>query len=90
VKNVSFDVSEGETFAVMGLSGSGKSTLVLCISRLVEPTKGEVLIDGAKIMEMGERQIQRNFGNSLPAGGAPWARSGSRPPGASTGPGRAS
>ena len=57
VKDVSFDVSEGETFVVMGLSGSGKSTLVRCISRLVEPTKGEVLIDGTNIMELEERDL---------------------------------
>ena len=46
VKNVSFQVERGETFVVMGLSGSGKSTLVRCISRLIEPTRGEVLVDG--------------------------------------------
>ena len=40
VRDVSFDVRQGETFVVMGLSGSGKSTLVRCISRLIEPTPG--------------------------------------------------
>jgi glycine betaine/proline transport system ATP-binding protein len=57
VKNVSFEVQEGETFVVMGLSGSGKSTLVRCISRLVEPTKGSVLIDRDDVMAMSERQL---------------------------------
>ena len=42
----SFDVPEGGVFVVMGLSGSGKSTLIRCFSRLIEPTAGEVLIDG--------------------------------------------
>ena len=46
VRDVSFDVPEGGVFVVMGLSGSGKSTLVRCFSRLIEPTAGEVLIDG--------------------------------------------
>jgi glycine betaine/proline transport system ATP-binding protein len=46
IRDVSFDVLPGEVFVVMGLSGSGKSTLVRCITRLIEPTAGEVLIDG--------------------------------------------
>jgi glycine betaine/proline transport system ATP-binding protein len=57
VKNVSFEVQKGETFVVMGLSGSGKSTLVRCISRLVEPTSGEVGIDQDEIMAMNQRQL---------------------------------
>ena len=57
VKDVSFEVQEGETFVVMGLSGSGKSTLVRCISRLVEPTKGGVWIDRGDVMAMSERQL---------------------------------
>ena len=50
VKDVSFEVNTGETFVVMGLSGSGKSTLVRCISRLIEPTAGAMIIDGEDIM----------------------------------------
>jgi len=57
VKNVSFDVQQGETFVVMGLSGSGKSTLVRCMSRLVEPTAGQVVIDGDDVVSMNERQL---------------------------------
>src|SRR5258708_10390077 len=49
VRDVSFDVPEGCVFVVMGLSGSGKSTLVRCLSRLVEPTAGQVIIDGEDI-----------------------------------------
>ena len=45
VKDVSFEVKRGEVFVVMGLSGSGKSTLVRCLTRLIEPTAGEVMID---------------------------------------------
>ncbi len=57
VNDVSFDVKKGETFVVMGLSGSGKSTLVRCISRLIEPTAGEMIIDGDDIMAYNDAQL---------------------------------
>ena len=57
VKDVSFEVKKGETFVVMGLSGSGKSTLVRCISRLIEPTAGEMYIDGEDIMKYSDAQL---------------------------------
>ena len=50
VVDVSFDVAPGEVFVVMGLSGSGKSTLVRCLTRLVEPTAGEVLLNGESVL----------------------------------------
>ncbi|WP_159944753.1 MULTISPECIES: glycine betaine/L-proline ABC transporter ATP-binding protein [unclassified Nocardiopsis] len=49
VRDVSFDVRPGEVFVVMGLSGSGKSTLIRCLTRLIEPTAGQVLLDGEDI-----------------------------------------
>ncbi|MDX1430699.1 MAG: betaine/proline/choline family ABC transporter ATP-binding protein, partial [Rhodothermales bacterium] len=55
--DVSFDVREGETFVVMGLSGCGKSTLVRCISRLVEPTAGSVVVNGEDVVAMDEKQL---------------------------------
>jgi glycine betaine/proline transport system ATP-binding protein len=57
VKDVSFQVELGECFVVMGLSGSGKSTLVRCLSRLIEPTSGEVLIDGQDVTKMGRSDL---------------------------------
>ena len=57
VQNVSFAVQEGETFVVMGLSGSGKSTLVRCISRLIEPSAGEVIVDGTDVVAMSDSQL---------------------------------
>ena len=57
VKDVSFKVMKGECFVVMGLSGSGKSTLVRCISRLIEPTGGEVIIDGEDVTAMNQKEL---------------------------------
>ncbi len=57
VKDVSFDVAEGEVFVVMGLSGSGKSTLVRCLTRLIEPTAGSVTLDGKDVAAMSRRQL---------------------------------
>jgi glycine betaine/proline transport system ATP-binding protein len=59
VKDVSFGVRKGETFVVMGLSGSGKSTLVRCMSRLIDPTAGQVIIQGDDVTAMDEKQLRQ-------------------------------
>jgi glycine betaine/proline transport system ATP-binding protein len=58
VRDVSFDVPAGEIFVVMGLSGSGKSTLVRCLTRLIEPTAGEIRICGEAVHEMNPRRLR--------------------------------
>ena len=58
LRDVSFDVDMGETFVVMGLSGSGKSTLARCLIRLIEPTAGEVIIEGEDILGYNEAQLR--------------------------------
>ena len=55
--DVSFDVTAGEIFVIMGLSGSGKSTVVRCLSRLIEPSAGAILIEGRDLRQMSERQL---------------------------------
>ncbi|MEY4921468.1 MAG: glycine betaine/L-proline transport binding subunit [Pseudomonadota bacterium] len=63
VKDANLAIEEGEIFVIMGLSGSGKSTLVRLLNRLIEPTRGEVLIDGediAKISDSALRTVRRN------------------------------
>ncbi|MCP5083421.1 MAG: betaine/proline/choline family ABC transporter ATP-binding protein [Alphaproteobacteria bacterium] len=50
VRDVNLEVLEGEIFVIMGLSGSGKSTLVRCMSRLIEPTAGEILFNGENLL----------------------------------------
>jgi glycine betaine/proline transport system ATP-binding protein len=57
VRDASFAVGEGEIFVIMGLSGSGKSTLVRCLSRLIEPSTGEVLLDGRNLLAASEREM---------------------------------
>src|SRR5680860_1900748 len=58
VKDVSFDVAPGEVFVVMGLSGSGKSTLVRCLTRLIEPTAGSVILDGLDVTGATESKLR--------------------------------
>ena len=57
VRDVSLDIRAGEIFVIMGLSGSGKSTLVRCLSRLIEPTAGEVIFDGRDLLSASEREL---------------------------------
>jgi len=55
--NVSLNIEEGETFVCMGLSGSGKSTLIRHLNRLIDPTAGEILIDGENVMSFNPEQL---------------------------------
>ncbi len=57
VRDVSLEVREGEIFVIMGLSGSGKSTLIRCLSRLVEPTAGEILFNGRDLLRASEAEM---------------------------------
>ena len=57
VNDASFEIHKGEMLVVMGLSGSGKSTLLRCISRLTDPTSGEIFIDGENLLEMNSKQL---------------------------------
>lgn len=57
VRNANIEIHEGEIFVIMGLSGSGKSTLVRCLSRLIEPTAGEILFDGMDLLRASEQEM---------------------------------
>ena len=57
VRDANFAIREGEVFVVMGLSGSGKSTLVRLLNRLIEPTRGRVLLDGEDVTAMSDRAL---------------------------------
>ncbi len=58
VDDVSFSVRRGGFFVIMGLSGSGKSTLIRCLIRLVEPSSGEILIDGEDVAAMSKSELR--------------------------------
>lgn len=57
VRDANIEIREGEIFVIMGLSGSGKSTLVRCLSRLIEPTAGEILFDGQDLLRASEQEM---------------------------------
>lgn len=57
VRDANFEVLEGEVFVIMGLSGSGKSTLVRCINRLIEPTSGDIILDGQSVTKSDNKQL---------------------------------
>ncbi len=57
VREANIEVREGEIFVIMGLSGSGKSTLVRCLSRLIEPTAGEILFEDQDLLRASEREM---------------------------------
>jgi len=65
LKNVSFEVADGEFLIIIGLSGSGKSTLLRCINRLIDPTDGEIIWDGKHVESAAPdelRLIRRQIG----------------------------
>jgi len=55
--NVSLSIKEGEIFVCMGLSGSGKSTLIRHINRLIDPTSGQVIVDGVDVLSLDDKEI---------------------------------
>ena len=57
LKNVSFEIPEGASVAIIGKSGSGKSTLMHVMSGLDRPQQGEILVDGINILELKQKQV---------------------------------
>jgi glycine betaine/proline transport system ATP-binding protein len=57
VCDVGFEVLAGEIFMIMGLSGSGKSTLIRCLTRLNDPTSGEILLEGRDLLKARESEL---------------------------------
>jgi glycine betaine/proline transport system ATP-binding protein len=59
LNNINVDVKEGDITVMMGLSGSGKSTLIRHLNRLIEPTAGEVELDGVDVVGVDEKELRR-------------------------------
>jgi len=62
VDAVSFEVPEGKTCMLVGTSGSGKTTLLRMVNRLIEPTAGEIIIDGKNVLEENPIELRRRIG----------------------------
>ena len=62
VDAVSFTVTQGSTCMLVGTSGSGKTTLLRMVNRLIEPTSGEILIDGKNVLQENPIQLRRRIG----------------------------
>ncbi len=59
LSDINLSIRRGEVFVIMGLSGSGKSTLIRHFNRLIDPTEGEIRIDGTDIMQYSQRELQQ-------------------------------
>ncbi|MFP5368062.1 MAG: ABC transporter ATP-binding protein, partial [Actinomycetes bacterium] len=72
VRNLTFDLRAGELACLVGPSGSGKTTLLKCISGLMTPTEGEVLLDGKRVTGPPKKMavVFQEYGRSL----FPWMR----------------
>ena len=62
VRDVSLEVAEGETLVLLGSSGSGKTTTLKMINRLIEPTSGEIEVDGTLVLEQDPTVLRRSIG----------------------------
>jgi polar amino acid transport system permease protein len=62
LKDIDLDAGAGSVTCIIGPSGSGKSTLLRCLNRLVEPSRGEILLDGTSILSMKPEQLRRRVG----------------------------
>lgn len=59
LRDIHLDVPRGQLLAVIGLSGAGKSTLLRCVNRLVEPTSGQIMVNGRDVGGAGRRELRR-------------------------------
>ncbi|QFU24753.1 glycine betaine/L-proline ABC transporter ATP-binding protein [Shewanella eurypsychrophilus] len=59
LKAINLDIHKGEIFVIMGLSGSGKSTLIRHFNRLIDPTEGQILVEGVDVMKLNTKELEQ-------------------------------
>ncbi|NRP53540.1 MULTISPECIES: glycine betaine/L-proline ABC transporter ATP-binding protein [unclassified Marinobacterium] len=59
LKEIDLEINRGEIFVIMGLSGSGKSTLIRHFNRLIEPTAGEIIVEGTDVMKLNTKELEQ-------------------------------
>ena len=58
LKEINLKIKQGEIFVIMGLSGSGKSTLIRHFNRLIDPTEGQILVEGTDVMQLSQKELE--------------------------------
>lgn len=59
LKNINLKIEKGEFVVIVGMSGAGKSTLIRSINRMVQPTSGQLIVDGRDITKLKDRQLRK-------------------------------
>ncbi|RDE18775.1 glycine betaine/L-proline ABC transporter ATP-binding protein [Motiliproteus coralliicola] len=59
LKDINLNINKGEIFVIMGLSGSGKSTLIRHFNRLIDPTEGQIIVEGTDVMKFSARELEQ-------------------------------
>ena len=58
LKDINLKINKGEIFVIMGLSGSGKSTMIRHFNRLIDPTMGQILVEGVDVMQLSSKELE--------------------------------
>ncbi len=65
LKDINLSIEKGEIFVIMGLSGSGKSTLIRHFNRLIDPTEGQIMVEGIDVMSLNTKELEEFRRNKM-------------------------